>query len=173
MACTLAPPGEYDWTVHVRRRWGFLSYYFDHLFCIFFTVLNVSNLRILTHFNTANLYTLQCIQNWQCFPAVGMYRWQCAGVTGCHNDDATAAATTRIQLCCGDRLLCHGSTLRCSRTHWDADGTLSHRCTTEQCRRSIGVSRFPDVTTLRRFPNRISFGEIRHLKNRRDESETV
>jgi len=24
MACTLAPPGEYDWTIHVRRRWGLM-----------------------------------------------------------------------------------------------------------------------------------------------------
>jgi len=31
MGCTLAPPGEYDWTVHVRRRFGLMSNYFDHL----------------------------------------------------------------------------------------------------------------------------------------------
>jgi len=31
MRCTLAPPGEYDWTVHVRRRCGLMSNYFDHL----------------------------------------------------------------------------------------------------------------------------------------------
>ena len=31
MACTLAPPGEYDWTVRVRRRCGLMSNYFDHL----------------------------------------------------------------------------------------------------------------------------------------------
>ena len=29
---TLAPPGEYDWAVHVRRRCGLMSNYFDHLF---------------------------------------------------------------------------------------------------------------------------------------------
>ena len=30
--CTLAPPEEYDWTVDVRRRYGLMSNYFDHLF---------------------------------------------------------------------------------------------------------------------------------------------
>jgi len=30
--CTLAPPGEYEWTVHVQRRCGLMSNYFDHLF---------------------------------------------------------------------------------------------------------------------------------------------
>jgi len=29
--CILAQPGEYDWTVHVRRRCGLLSYYFEQL----------------------------------------------------------------------------------------------------------------------------------------------
>jgi len=29
---TLAPPGEYDWTVRVRRRYFLMSNYFDHLF---------------------------------------------------------------------------------------------------------------------------------------------
>jgi len=32
VVCTLPPPGEYHWTVHVRWRWGMLSNYFDHLF---------------------------------------------------------------------------------------------------------------------------------------------
>jgi len=31
MGCTLALPDEYDSTVHVRRRCGFVSMYFDHL----------------------------------------------------------------------------------------------------------------------------------------------
>jgi len=31
MGCTLPPPGECDWTVHVRRRCGFRSIYFDRL----------------------------------------------------------------------------------------------------------------------------------------------
>ena len=31
MGCTLAPPEEYDWTIHVRRRCGLMSNYFDHL----------------------------------------------------------------------------------------------------------------------------------------------
>ena len=30
--CTLAPPGEYDWTVRERRRCGLMPNYFDHLF---------------------------------------------------------------------------------------------------------------------------------------------
>ena len=29
--CTLTPPGEYDLTVHVWRRCGFMSNYVDHL----------------------------------------------------------------------------------------------------------------------------------------------
>jgi len=31
MGCTSGSPGECDWTVHVRRRCGLLSNYFDHL----------------------------------------------------------------------------------------------------------------------------------------------
>jgi len=31
MGCTLAPPVDYDWTVHVRRRCDLMSNYFDHL----------------------------------------------------------------------------------------------------------------------------------------------
>jgi len=31
MGFTLAPLGEYDWTIDVRRRRGILSNYFDHL----------------------------------------------------------------------------------------------------------------------------------------------
>jgi len=30
MGCTLASPGEYDLNVHVRRRCGLMSNYFDH-----------------------------------------------------------------------------------------------------------------------------------------------
>jgi len=33
---TLAPPGEYHWTVHVLRRCGLLSNYYDHLFLLAF-----------------------------------------------------------------------------------------------------------------------------------------
>jgi len=29
--CKLAPPGEYDWTVHVRRRCSLMSNYYDYL----------------------------------------------------------------------------------------------------------------------------------------------
>jgi len=29
--CTLAPPGKYNWTVHVWRRCGLMSNYFVHL----------------------------------------------------------------------------------------------------------------------------------------------
>jgi len=32
VGCTLAQPSEYKWTVHVLRRCGLLSNYFDHLF---------------------------------------------------------------------------------------------------------------------------------------------
>ena len=35
MGCTLAPPGEYDWTVHVRWWCSLMSNYFDHLFFCF------------------------------------------------------------------------------------------------------------------------------------------
>jgi len=31
---TLAPTGEYNWTVRLRRRYGLMSNYFDHLFLI-------------------------------------------------------------------------------------------------------------------------------------------
>jgi len=31
---TLAPPGEYDWTVHLQRRCGLMSNYFDHCFLL-------------------------------------------------------------------------------------------------------------------------------------------
>jgi len=31
MGCTLAPPGEYDWTVRVRRRCGLMSNYVENL----------------------------------------------------------------------------------------------------------------------------------------------
>jgi len=33
MRRTLAPPGEYDWTVGMRRRCGLMSNYFDHSTC--------------------------------------------------------------------------------------------------------------------------------------------
>jgi len=32
---TLAPPGEYYWTVRLRRRCGLMSNYFDHFFYLF------------------------------------------------------------------------------------------------------------------------------------------
>ena len=32
MECTLVPPGEYDWTMHVRWWCGLTLNYFDHLF---------------------------------------------------------------------------------------------------------------------------------------------
>jgi len=31
---TLAPPGEYEWTVHLWQRCGLVSDYFDHLFTL-------------------------------------------------------------------------------------------------------------------------------------------
>ena len=38
--CTLAPPGEYHWTVRVRQRCDLLSNYFDHL--LFLKVIMLS-----------------------------------------------------------------------------------------------------------------------------------
>jgi len=38
--CTLAQSGPYDWIVHVRRRCGLMSNYFDHLF------LSASSIRL-------------------------------------------------------------------------------------------------------------------------------
>jgi len=32
--CTLAPSGEYHWTLRVRQRCGLMSNYYDHLFVI-------------------------------------------------------------------------------------------------------------------------------------------
>jgi len=42
--CTLAPPGEYHWTVHVWQWCGLLSNYFDHLL----QLLCISTLKELT-----------------------------------------------------------------------------------------------------------------------------
>jgi len=39
IGCTLASPGECDWTVHVHWRCGLMSYYFDHLFSFIMNVL--------------------------------------------------------------------------------------------------------------------------------------
>jgi len=40
----LAPPGEHEWTVHVRRRCGLRSNYFDHLLSLWLSLslLNVT-----------------------------------------------------------------------------------------------------------------------------------
>jgi len=51
MGCTLAPPGQYYWTVHVRGRCGFLSHYFDHLsMCVNFLSLGYWKRWIMTCF---------------------------------------------------------------------------------------------------------------------------
>jgi len=34
MGCTLAPPGNYYWTVRPRRRCRLMSNYFDHLYIL-------------------------------------------------------------------------------------------------------------------------------------------
>jgi len=39
MGCTLTPPGEYNWTIHVRRRCGLMSNYFDHLLLLLLLLL--------------------------------------------------------------------------------------------------------------------------------------
>jgi len=41
MGCTMAPPEEYDWTVHLRRRCGLMSNYFDHLLLLFTTFVQL------------------------------------------------------------------------------------------------------------------------------------
>jgi len=41
---TLAPPGEYDWTVHLRQQCGFISNYFDHLFSLYNILLRAVSL---------------------------------------------------------------------------------------------------------------------------------
>jgi len=41
---TLAPPGTYDWTVHLRWRCGLMSNYFDHLLNI---AKKIENLRCI------------------------------------------------------------------------------------------------------------------------------
>ena len=38
MGCTLAPPGEYDCTVRVRRQCGLMSNYFGHLSLLSFII---------------------------------------------------------------------------------------------------------------------------------------
>jgi len=45
MGCTLAPPGEYDWTVRVLRRCGLMSNYFDHLFIYVFSALKSNTVK--------------------------------------------------------------------------------------------------------------------------------
>jgi len=40
---TLAPPGEYYWTVHVCRQYGLMSNYFDHLLCLCFSSFTLSS----------------------------------------------------------------------------------------------------------------------------------
>jgi len=40
VGCTLAPPEEYNWTVHVRRWWRrLMSNYFDHLLVLLLLLL--------------------------------------------------------------------------------------------------------------------------------------
>ena len=46
MECTVAPPGEYDWTVSVRQRCGLMSYYFGQLLLISKLSLRAEYLRM-------------------------------------------------------------------------------------------------------------------------------
>jgi len=67
MGCTLAQPGKFDWTVHMRQRCGLMSNYFDHCFgiatCIavlhallqYFWSLFCSTHRNTTHFAMTQL----------------------------------------------------------------------------------------------------------------------
>jgi len=58
MVCTLAPPEEYDWTVHVRRWCGLMSNYFDHL------LLEASVLLLTVHIAGAGVVAVWFIIDW-------------------------------------------------------------------------------------------------------------
>ena len=47
MGCTLAPPEEYDWTVHVWRQCNLMSNYFDHL--LVSHLISNSGIMLCTH----------------------------------------------------------------------------------------------------------------------------
>jgi len=67
MGCTLAPPGEYSWTVRLRRRCGLVSNYFDHLFQIqWLRLLDLFDFEYCSHIwlvNTQSAFHIVVIMN--------------------------------------------------------------------------------------------------------------
>ena len=63
MGCTLAPTGEYDWTVHVRQRCCLMSNYFDHLLMLSFFLLFGRPLvkRFALYYGTVVCLCLSCL----------------------------------------------------------------------------------------------------------------
>jgi len=66
---TLAPPGEYDWTVRLRRRCGLTSNYLDHLFQLAVEMFKSLQMRTSLRPDARVLkytwtYTLDCL--WNC-----------------------------------------------------------------------------------------------------------
>ena len=60
--CTLAPPGEYKWTIRARRRCGFMPNYFDHLLYIGWPWRNFDRyLCQLTGFIANSKYKIQAL----------------------------------------------------------------------------------------------------------------
>jgi len=55
-SCTLAQPGEYDRTVHVRQRHGLISNYFDHL--LLFWPPSLTNVNAYVFFQVAIMQQL-------------------------------------------------------------------------------------------------------------------
>ena len=66
LGCTLAPPGECDGTVRVRRRCGLMSNYFDHLL-----LLLLARPHRTTYINAAYCYR----------PNSVVCRWVCQSVS--------------------------------------------------------------------------------------------
>jgi len=74
MGCTLAPPGKYHWTVHLRRRCGPLSnYFYDHLLILLLSLIswwwrslciNIALLlwRCLSKIATMHWHSFQCCE---------------------------------------------------------------------------------------------------------------
>jgi len=43
--CTLVQPGEYDWTIHMCRRYGLMSNYFNHYSSVLYIIIASRKLR--------------------------------------------------------------------------------------------------------------------------------
>ena len=79
--CTLAPPGKYHWTIHVWRRCGLLSDYFDPL-------LNFISLEILMKFDSDlpvhSVCCCRCCSYWRwCWHYSSVSDADCDGPTHC------------------------------------------------------------------------------------------